>query len=194
MLVRPVACFDGECWVERAMGIEPTSLAWEARVIAIIRRPRRQRFYRVLGGLESIVFTQWLDTRTLAGKRLPGGLAAHSLPKSRPLNSSSAASDGGARISRQYVAEQRQQDLSGWWCRHALCCRQIVKSVHHSNGWIKGCESFDSFKDAAAIRYLLLSFGCLVSHARTTRCSTNTNRCSKQACVKKKGDKGGCFK
>ena len=27
--------------VERAMGIEPTSLAWEARVITIIRRPRR---------------------------------------------------------------------------------------------------------------------------------------------------------
>lgn len=33
------------------MGIEPTSLAWEARVMAIIRRPQRPRFYRVFGGL-----------------------------------------------------------------------------------------------------------------------------------------------
>lgn len=39
--------------VERAMGIEPTSLAWEARVIAIIRRPQRQRLYRGFGGLGS---------------------------------------------------------------------------------------------------------------------------------------------
>lgn len=39
--------------LERAMGIEPTSLAWEARVIAIIRRPRRPRFYRVFWGLGS---------------------------------------------------------------------------------------------------------------------------------------------
>ena len=28
--------------LERAMGIEPTSLAWEARVMAIIRRPQSQ--------------------------------------------------------------------------------------------------------------------------------------------------------
>lgn len=35
------------------MGIEPTSLAWEARVIAIIRRPQSQRFYRVFWGLGS---------------------------------------------------------------------------------------------------------------------------------------------
>lgn len=32
--------------VERAMGIEPTSLAWEAKVIAIIRRPRNRDFMR----------------------------------------------------------------------------------------------------------------------------------------------------
>lgn len=37
--------------LERAMGIEPTSLAWEARVMAIIRRPQSQQFYRVFGGL-----------------------------------------------------------------------------------------------------------------------------------------------
>ncbi len=33
-------------YLERAMGIEPTSLAWEARVMAIIRRPQEGRFYR----------------------------------------------------------------------------------------------------------------------------------------------------
>ena len=43
----------GETALERAMGIEPTSLAWEARVIAIIRRPQSPRFYRVLSGLGS---------------------------------------------------------------------------------------------------------------------------------------------
>lgn len=32
------------------MGIEPTSSAWEAEVIAIIRRPQNWRFYRGLGG------------------------------------------------------------------------------------------------------------------------------------------------
>src|SRR5579864_288531 len=37
--------------VERAMGIEPTSLAWEARVIAIIRRPQSALFYAVSGDL-----------------------------------------------------------------------------------------------------------------------------------------------
>ena len=33
--------------VERAMGIEPTSLAWEAKVMAIIRRPRTRNSMRV---------------------------------------------------------------------------------------------------------------------------------------------------
>lgn len=32
------------------MGIEPTSSAWEAEVMAIIRRPRNWRFYRDWGG------------------------------------------------------------------------------------------------------------------------------------------------
>lgn len=32
--------------VERAMGIEPTSSAWEAEVMAIIRRPQNAQFYR----------------------------------------------------------------------------------------------------------------------------------------------------
>ena len=32
--------------LERAMGIEPTSLAWEARVMAIIRRPQSTQFYK----------------------------------------------------------------------------------------------------------------------------------------------------
>ncbi len=32
------------------MGIEPTSSAWEAEVMAIIRRPQNARFYRGLGG------------------------------------------------------------------------------------------------------------------------------------------------
>lgn len=36
--------------VERAMGIEPTSSAWEAEVMAIIRRPQNWQFYRGLGG------------------------------------------------------------------------------------------------------------------------------------------------
>lgn len=27
-------------WLERAKGVEPSSLAWEARVMAVIRRPR----------------------------------------------------------------------------------------------------------------------------------------------------------
>lgn len=36
--------------VERAMGIEPTSSAWEAEVMAIIRRPQNAQFYRGLGG------------------------------------------------------------------------------------------------------------------------------------------------
>jgi hypothetical protein len=35
------------------MGIEPTSPAWEAGVIAIIRRPQSTLFYRVFGGLGS---------------------------------------------------------------------------------------------------------------------------------------------
>jgi hypothetical protein len=35
------------------MGIEPTSLAWEARVIAIIRRPQSAPFYAVSGGLRN---------------------------------------------------------------------------------------------------------------------------------------------
>ena len=33
------------------MGIEPTSLAWEARVMAIIRRPQSRRLYRGFEGL-----------------------------------------------------------------------------------------------------------------------------------------------
>lgn len=32
------------------MGIEPTSSAWEAEVMAIIRRPQSLRFYRGFGG------------------------------------------------------------------------------------------------------------------------------------------------
>ncbi len=32
------------------MGIEPTSPAWEAEVMAIIRRPQNAQFYRGLGG------------------------------------------------------------------------------------------------------------------------------------------------
>ena len=30
-------------FMERAMGVEPTSPAWEAEVIAVIRRPQRRR-------------------------------------------------------------------------------------------------------------------------------------------------------
>lgn len=42
------------------MGIEPTSLAWEARVMAIIRRPQRQRLYWVFGGLgRGVVLGCW---------------------------------------------------------------------------------------------------------------------------------------
>lgn len=36
--------------LERAMGIEPTSSAWEAEVMAIIRRPQNAQFYRDLAG------------------------------------------------------------------------------------------------------------------------------------------------
>lgn len=32
------------------MGIEPTSSAWEAEVMAIIRRPQNEQFYRGSGG------------------------------------------------------------------------------------------------------------------------------------------------
>ena len=39
--------------MERAMGVEPTSLAWEARVIAVIRRPQRAQSYRGLSDLWS---------------------------------------------------------------------------------------------------------------------------------------------
>lgn len=41
---------QGSRKVERAMGIEPTSSAWEAEVMAIIRRPQSLRFYRGFGG------------------------------------------------------------------------------------------------------------------------------------------------
>jgi hypothetical protein len=40
--------------VERAKGIEPSSSAWEAEVMAIIRRPQSLRVYRVLVLLASI--------------------------------------------------------------------------------------------------------------------------------------------
>lgn len=48
MLRLRMASIAGE--VERAMGIEPTSSAWEAEVMAIIRRPQNWRFYRDWGG------------------------------------------------------------------------------------------------------------------------------------------------
>ena len=46
--------------VERAMGIEPTSLAWEAKVMAIIRRPQEARFYAGCPG-----------KRKVCGRRIP---------------------------------------------------------------------------------------------------------------------------
>ncbi len=46
------------------MGIEPTSLAWEARVITIIRRPQRPRLYRDFGGLGASSF--WTRASELA--------------------------------------------------------------------------------------------------------------------------------
>lgn len=65
--------------VERAMGIEPTSLAWEAKVIAIIRRPREAAILcairlRAQGGYAG-------SSRQTASVRLPG--ATHSVSPRR---------------------------------------------------------------------------------------------------------------
>jgi hypothetical protein len=42
---------SGKEILERAMGIEPTSSAWEAEVMAIIRRPQSAPFYADFAGL-----------------------------------------------------------------------------------------------------------------------------------------------
>ena len=54
------------------MGIEPTSSAWEAEVMAIIRRPQNAQFYRVWVGMASVGFwllaskLAWLDAGAVA--------------------------------------------------------------------------------------------------------------------------------
>ncbi|CAM2158560.1 hypothetical protein PT2222_40372 [Paraburkholderia tropica] len=56
--------------VERAMGIEPTSPAWEAGVITIIRHPQSAPFYaesapeRNCAPLADAAGTAWIKSRT----------------------------------------------------------------------------------------------------------------------------------
>lgn len=72
--------------VERAMGIEPTSSAWEAEVMAIIRRPQNWRFYRGWVGMASgwfgavVAKLAWLDAGAVASPAVSGErLAIHAI-------------------------------------------------------------------------------------------------------------------
>lgn len=57
--------------LERAMGIEPTSSAWEAEVMAIIRRPQNCRFYRGSGGNgKRGVWVGCIETGIVVARRL----------------------------------------------------------------------------------------------------------------------------